>query len=294
MNGTGPGLTYPGLSTVEGAPLPVPTGLGGNAIDSLSADGSAFAYRSGVGAATVHRATGDVTVTPPGFDWISTIDGISADGTTIVGTETNGTFTYPFRWSDSEGFVKLGPYLQINDRMHAVSDNGGDVVGGDKIGMIWSGVEAGRPVGPSGYRYASAMAVGWHGQAAAGTAVSAKDSTSMAYRWTSFGGPCVLGHLSGFANSSALYISDDAKVVVGEVWGPGQPTPYIWTSASGMKLLRDLIPAGGETLMNPDGPIHVSGMSGDGRVLIGGTYDRTGRFPEHAWVARLTLTYPAP
>jgi len=287
----GPGVPRCGLNTLTGTELPLPPDFAATnqVLFSLSNDGLSFAYPSFPNQAILHRPSGDVTITPPNFEYIRSVDGVSGDGTSIVGTEDNGSLSHAFRWSPSEGFVILEPFLQLSEQVHAISNDGRVVVGGDKIARRWVGSGSGEVLAPKGYRYSTAVAVSADGNMVAGSGYSDPTGNWTAYRWAEGVGLKRIGHYPGFSNSVAKYMSADGKVIVGEVSGPGQATPFIWTSASGMKLLRDLEPSINALLMNPDQPIRVSGLSADGKTVVGGTYDRTGSFPEHAWVASITL-----
>jgi hypothetical protein len=86
-----------------------------------------------------------------------------------------------------------------------------------------------------------------------------------AFRWTRARGMLGLGVLEGFFESSALGVSADGSVVVGESSGPqsGPVHPrraFRWTAAEGMQGLDALVPGGRS---------FARAISPDGRVIVG-------------------------
>lgn len=220
---------------------------------------------------------------------IRSLSAISGDGKTVLGTQTNGVVIYPFRWSAEGGFATLYPFISDIEFCHGLSQDGRFAVGGDSVAHRWDASGAEQQVGPLGYRRTSAWAISADGGSVVGAATSSTTSHYVAYRWTLSGGAKRLGHYPGFDNSAAKFMAADGKLVVGEVWGPAPATPFVWTSNSGMRLLRDLATGSDPVLLSESGPVRVNGLSEDGKTIIGGTYDRTGSFPEHAWVAKIAL-----
>lgn len=125
----------------------------------------------------------------PGGDFASVANGISADGSVIVGAGTSVTGLEAFRWTSAGGMVGLGNLLGVGGRSQAygVSADGSVVVG--------------YTTSPIGYE---------------------------SFRWTSDTGMVSLGDLAGgsFYNA-ARAVSADGSVIVGEtgsdafVWTQG-------------------------------------------------------------------------
>jgi probable HAF family extracellular repeat protein len=90
-----------------------------------------------------------------------------------------------------------------------------------------------------------------------------------AFRWTPATGMVSLGALAGDTYSTALAVSADGSVVVGQSWlGTGGPVPvrseaFRWTPSTGMMGLGEL----------PGGDVAGAAVSvsGDGSVVVGGS-----------------------
>ena len=173
-----------------------------------------------------------------GLGWLPGVGGeswafaTSADGAVVAGMSG----LEAFRWTADGGMVGLGDLVggSYNSRADATSADGSVVVGG---GSSASGAEAFRwteatgMVGlgdlPGGYFYSQARAVSADGSVVVGN--SASGSGTQAFLWTVDDGMCSMHDLltthlgldlAGWSLNSALGISDDGTVVVGEGRNP--------------------------------------------------------------------------
>jgi probable HAF family extracellular repeat protein len=120
--------------------------------------------------------------------------GISGDGTTVVGD--SGNQQQAFRWTASTGMVSLGIFPGFNSVTHANAANAdGSVIVG----------------------YGTDPFVGAH-----------------AFRWTPGGGFTDLGTLPGGNVSVAIGVSADGRTIAGGSFSSIGLQPFVWTEASGM------------------------------------------------------------
>lgn len=133
-------------------------------------------------------------------DGFSQANGISADGTTVVGASTTeDSWLWSYRWTESSGMValpKTSPGDVPQSQAHSVSANGGIIIGLE-------------------YNFLSTGTKG--------------------YRWTSSGGVVLLPYLAGFPDNNfgtAEAISADGSVVAGS-----GPTPFRWTESGGTQTI---------------------------------------------------------
>jgi probable HAF family extracellular repeat protein len=193
-------------------------------------------------------------------------DGVSADGSVIIGVGSSVNGREPFRWTESGGMVGL-PGNYAND----VSGDGSVIVGTSINGYeAFRWTESGDMVLPPFYLYHSTVASGVSGDGSVivGYGQSFDDYTNIdvyeAFRWTESGGMVGLGDLRGGRfYSVASDVSGDGSVIVGtsiNVNGYGYEA-FRWTESGGMVGLGDL-PGGGFYSDN-------SRVSGDGSVIVG-------------------------
>lgn len=249
---------------------------------------------------------------------------ISEDGQVIVGIGNNSR---PIRWTMAEGMVELQPG---GSGAFGLTPDGSVIVGGPNA-YRWTGDTVGVPlplnaakgisadgsviVGDtseaSGIRYA----VRWTqatGTVSLGkllatdvqsiaTEVSADGSVIVggsgsftargAFRWTEASGMVGLGDLpGGSVDSLAFDISADGSVIVG-VSDSGIPDSFVWTAASGMLNLRDVLAAGGATGFENWTSLQAYGISGDGSTVVG--YGRNPNGRDEAFVANIQVPEPA-
>lgn len=199
----------------------------------------------------------------------SRADGVSGDGTIVVGEASGPSGLEAFRWASSSGMVGLGdlPGGGFSSAAYAISDDGKVIVG---RGTSTSGEEAFRwtastgMVGlgdiPGGFFGSSAEAVNADGSVIVGNGLSAAGIE--AFRWTASGGMVGLGDLSGGAHHSrALDVSADGSVVVGFATTADGLEAFRWTESEGMVGLGDL-PGG-------DKSSTASAISGNGAIIFG-------------------------
>jgi probable HAF family extracellular repeat protein len=190
-----------------------------------------------------------------GGDGLSSAQAITPDGSIIVGARRTTTSEEAFRWSEATGLVPLGFVPgAFASRALAVSADGAVVVG---IGS-----------GPSGFE---------------------------AFRWTAASGMVGLGSLdpSDFA-SSASAVSADGRVVAGIGSGAADfnGEAFVWFPGTGMLDLREYLVANGVASVAGWRLIDASGISLDGRTLVG-----IGRNPAgqgRAWIARIEIDETPP
>ena len=212
---------------------------------------------------------------------ISTVvDGLSADGTTLVGSSLNNNGKFEaFRWTEAGGMEGLGlldtSLSSGRSRGRGVSADGSVVAGEspsrspvislksvrwDSAGSIQR-VGAFPGVNPSGFAR-DVDDAGIYVVGRGGSLNSQPDNGSEAYRWSVAGGTEGLGDLPGDRFfSEARGISGDGEVVVGYSQSSNGNEAFRWTSSGGMVGLGDL--AGGA--FNS----FAQDASKDGSVIVG-------------------------
>jgi probable HAF family extracellular repeat protein len=231
---------------------------------------------STVAAAPLFIGLGDL----PGADFSSIANGVSADGSVVVGRGSAFVTMHgepisnveAFRWTQGDGMVDLGdlPGGPYGHGASGVSADGSVVVGSSVNRAPVPNVQAFRwrqstgAVGlgdlPGGYSYSSAAGVSANGSVIVGTSSSA--SGYEAFRWTQGGGIVGLGDLpDGQFNSRAFGVSDDGVVVVGQGTSAIGNEAFRWTQTDGTVGLGDL----------PGGTFSstANGVSADGSVVVG-------------------------
>ena len=175
----------------------------------------------------------------PGDRFESSALGISADGSTVVGTSVSASGNEAVRWTNSSGLVGLGtlPNGAFPTTAQGVSADGSVVVGfvtatsslGIGKAFRWTSADGmvglrdpitGQEIDDTG-----AAGVSADGSAVVGNTIG--PSGARAFRWTSGDGMVDLGALAidqdGFGWSEGFGISADGSVVVGSVGSPAQP-----------------------------------------------------------------------
>lgn len=180
-----------------------------------------------------------------------TAKGVSADGSIVAGGSSDG---YAARWTEATGAVSLGALPATNSQSFAneISADGSVIVGRSNSGTA---------------------------------------DDVVAFRWTQSGGMVGLGDLpGGSVRSIAFDVSADGSVVVG-IGDSGIPDSFVWTAASGMLNLRDVLAAGGATGFENWTSLYVNGISGDGSTVVG--YGRNPNGQDEAFVANINVPEPA-
>ncbi len=217
----------------------------------------------------------------PGGAFYSSAYGISADGSTVVGSGSSTAGSQAFRWTPSGGMVSLGdlPGGGFQSSAYGVSADGSVVVGDSFSGIFgfdgyqsqafrWT--ESGGMVGlgnfPGGMLFNYATDVSADGSVVVGDSFSDifnfYEYESQAFRWTASGGMVGLGDFpGGMLFSYATGVSADGSVVVGSGSSDSGGQAFRWTESGGMVGLGDL--PGGYFVSN------ANGVSADGSVIVG-------------------------
>lgn len=203
----------------------------------------------------------------------TSVNSLSADGTTVVGSSFNASTFRAFRWTAAGGLSDLGSFGSSTGASiaYGVSANGSVVVG---MGIIAGGLERafrwtdvggmqdlGVLGGFAGSERSYANAVSGDGLVVTGRSTVA-DGSWNAFRWTS-AGMMDIGRLPGGGFSEGRAISHDGSVIVGTSGIGSQPNSFHairWTSSEGMTDLGTL--AGGRVSSG-------RGVSADGSVVVG-------------------------
>ena len=191
----------------------------------------------------------------------SQANGVSADGSIVVGQAMSASGGQGFRWTSIGGMAALGTmpggtYSIAN----GISANGSLVVG---VGDSTSGYQA--------FRWTTTGGAVGLGVLSGGTSSTAQGASSdglvivgqadiQAFRWTSGGGMVGLGYLSGGSESTAFSTSADGSVAVGYSNTTTGYEAIRWTSTGGMVGLG-LLPGGTTSF--------ATSVSADGSVVVG-------------------------
>lgn len=232
----------------------------------------------------------------PGGSFLSVGRGVSGDGGVVVGESISTSGREAFRWTPSSGMVGLGDlegggFFSI---AFDVSADGATVVG---VGVTSTGRQAFRwtagegMVGlgdlPGGITQSTALSASSDGAIVVGWGNS--ELGREAFRWTAGDGMVGLGDLPGGGfESLASDISADGTVIVGQGSSNSGQEAFIWTDRGGLTVLQDVLITGGVTNLEGWKLTHASGVSADGRTIVGYGIDPDGY--EKAWVA----TVPEP
>jgi probable HAF family extracellular repeat protein len=195
-------------------------------------------------------------IPPPEGDFTSVANGVSRDGTVVVGNDNNEewvTGVRAFRWTSADGMFGLGdlPGGDVDSVAHDVSADGSVIVGSS---LSASGTEA--------------------------------------FRWTSEDGMVALGDLpGGDFHSVATGVSADGSVVVGSSESASGREAFRWTSEDGMQSVASILTTAavdliGFTLRT------ASDVSADGYTIAGSAVSRDDYHV--AWVATFNAFFDAP
>ena len=192
-------------------------------------------------------------------------NGISHDGTTIVGRSYNGQNYEGFHWTSGTGSLGLNPLPgDIESTAYGISGNGSTVVGVSGNGaqttaVRWnqSGNVESLGVRPGG-SLSLAYAVSVDGSTIVGSADDSSGKTAAA-RWTEADGWVSLGYLNQtVSDHSARAVSDDGSVIVGTTGGRA----FAWTENTGMIQIEH--PDG-----EPESYTYATDISADGSLVVG-------------------------
>ena len=85
--------------------------------------------------------------------------------------------------------------------------------------------------------------------------------------------------------SIASGVSADGSVIVGGSTSASGWEAFLWTSGGGMQSLRDLLIAGGVTGLTDWSSLGATGVSADGRTIVGGGINPSGN--HEGWIATI-------
>jgi len=205
----------------------------------------------------------------PSPDWGSTTEGVSGDGSVVVGTIGNAAY----RWTSGGGMVGLSGLPGAGGTAAlGVSENGSVIVGGmgglKKEAYRWTSDTGPVRLGflKPAHDYSIAAGVSADGSVIAGMSRSA--SQREAFRWTA-AGMIGLGDLSGGEYTSvATAISADGGVIVGWSASSSGEQAFRWTQGTGLIGLGDLPGLGFQS--------KAYDTTADGSVVVG--YSINGAF----------------
>jgi probable HAF family extracellular repeat protein len=225
----------------------------------------------------------------PGGGLTSWAEGVTGDGTTVVGTSEAAPGVFQgFRWTEQEGLVGLGflPGGKSFSTAGAISQDGNVIVGQSESevgkqafrwtaqgGMIGLGFLPGDNV-------SEAFAVSADGSVVCGN--SGTDQQMRAFRWTLGEGMVSLGSLTNIhptADVACATIGNGSVLAGGAVSDASFPgtEAFIWTKEKGMVGLGHL--PGGKF------PSIVYGLSADGTVAVGSSTTAAGAEEPFIWDA---------
>jgi probable HAF family extracellular repeat protein len=183
-------------------------------------------------------------------------NGISADGSTVVGVENNSSEA--FRWTASGGMAGLGYWTGCDySEAKSVSADGSVVVGYSYL--------TGR-TGTQAFRWTASDGMAGLGDGIArgvsdDGSVVVGGGTGGAFRWTAAGGRVLLGDLAGgTVKSNAYAVSADGSVVAGTSNSALGDEPFRWTAGGGV---------GGLGILPGSQSNVVRAISADGSVVVG-------------------------
>jgi probable HAF family extracellular repeat protein len=228
----------------------------------------------------------------PGGTFSSAAGEVSADGSVVTGASRSGSGVEAFRWTAQTGMESIGelPGGAYGSSASGISADGSVIVGtsfsgsGDE-GFVWS--EGAGMIGlgdlPGGGFRSNANAVSADGIVVVG--VSLTDGANEAFRWTAGTGMMPLGGLPGWNDSTALDVSGDGSIVVGDAFeglSSNDVVASIWTAQSGMVSLSLVLSQQYGVDLAGWKLLHATSISPDGRVIAGYGTNPAGR--EEAWV----------
>ncbi|MBN8280317.1 MAG: thrombospondin type 3 repeat-containing protein [Gammaproteobacteria bacterium] len=257
----------------------IPAGPQGNSLRALSADGGTVVGGSIYGGGVAFRWTPDggrqsLGALPGGGNALAA-EGITADGSVIVGFSGWPAGGYmAFRWTEATGMQALGylPGFTYVGTAYAASTTGEYIVGisaanpSGSHAFRWDAVNGLVDVGdlPGGPVNGRAFAVSDDGSVVTGTSWSASSSEE-AFRWTPATGLTALGFLPGGSRSTGTHVSGDGATIFGST----DRGAFIWTQATGMRRLQDVLAAGGALNLSGWNLTDILDVSQDGRRIVG-------------------------
>jgi len=200
---------------------------------------------------------------------------ISADGSVVTGESTDNLALHAFRWTKATGIWGLGTPPADASAGTAISADGSVITGtylygpslltGDLFQWTQATGITHIPL-PAGDTYPTEAFASADGSVVVG--ISRPDSSGQAnhvFRWTQATGAAVLPFLPGDDLAFGLSTTPDASVIVGWSTSASGTAPlhgFRWSVDSGLQTLGTLPGQQGDTI--------PSGVSADGRVIVGG------------------------
>jgi probable HAF family extracellular repeat protein len=228
---------------------------------------------------------------------------VSGDGLITVGTSSSRFPTNTgeaFRWTAAQGMQQLNGRAPRFDNVEGLGTNAdGSVVVGQASRTDGRGWEAYRWTQATGmvglgdlnadpeFQSSTATAVTADGLVVVGFS-DAEGFFDQAFRWTASSGMVGLGALPNplGIGSAALAVSADGGTIAGWSFGDNGPEAFVWTSAGGMRTLRqELIAAGLGSQIENWSFRSATGVSADGRTIVGNGINPQGM--GEAFLARL-------
>jgi len=222
-----------------------------------------------------------VSFIPPGGAGALTVNGVSDDGSVVIGKNRVGSVDRGYRWSQTTGAVLItGTTGETVMSAQAISGDGNVITGWSSTGSY---PRAYRRVGaavedlgviptPAGSPYSSeGFAVSLNGSVVVGQTGHA-NYDSIAFRWTAANGITSLGLLpviNPFPEGAALAISGDGLTIAG--WSKGdpggtgfeRPRAVIWSNGGGPEPLPSPV---GTEYFDSNFPMRITR---DGRIVVG-------------------------
>ena len=236
-------------------------------------------------------------------DWASVSDvdtgftatyaqGISTDGSVIVGSGISNTVLHAVRWVHGVPFVLREPEGVSSVWGLCASSDGAVIAGYMSTTMsteafVWTDATGMVGLGdlPGGQAISMATAMTPDGSVIVGQGSSAEGTE--AFRWTRNGGMRSLGDLNEGSSrySRAWGVSADGSVVVGCANTETSPEAFIWDPVHGMRSLESVLQSLGATAVDGWMLVEARGISADGKTIVGSGFDPAGG--SAGWVARL-------
>ena len=196
---------------------------------------------------------------------LSITEGISGDGSVVVGYSGAGSSTKAFRWSQSSGITGLGDSPHLGYAYAASFD--GSIVGGVKGDRpcIWIDGELiyladdNHPMQPAAVQAVSAD----------GTVLAGSGRPERAFMWTAASGIVELARPADADITHGMGISGDGSIIVGECDRYGGKEATAWSDPTVAIPLGDL--DGGELYSR------ATGISAGGTVIVGQATGASGR-----------------
>lgn len=264
------------------------------AITGLSADGkvTGFFFTDSIRAGVWTQAGGWQALVNSTFDEgcdfnVSSAWDISADGQTVVGMLWDGCQVAAGQWNAATGagtmLQRLGagwsPELPADNRATRIAGNGSIIGGWASTEMAGRFPAVWRPDGTGFLLEGIAADLG-------GEVMAISEDGSMvagytggdAFYWTQAGGVVNIGYLpseTDMAGAIGNAIASNNRLIFGVSGQPfwGTPQAFVWTQATGMLPLADVVTQAGLTLPEGTTLTNVLAASADGTIVLGQATD---------------------